>query len=62
MDHSEQMRQNQLAESLLPAGPKFCKITQNRPKKESDWPGKFAAVRPPFFDKSSRKQAKKNIL
>jgi hypothetical protein len=27
--------------SLLPAGRKFCKITQSRPKKESDWPAKF---------------------
>jgi hypothetical protein len=26
----------------LPAGQKFSKITQNRPKKESDWPGKLA--------------------
>jgi hypothetical protein len=43
--------------TLLPAGRKFCKITQNRPKKEDGWPGKFAAVRPPFFDKSGRKPA-----
>jgi hypothetical protein len=48
--------------SLLPAGRKFCKITQNRPKKEIDWPGKKAAVRPPILDKSGRKPAEKNIL
>jgi hypothetical protein len=45
--------------SLLPAGRKFCKITQNRPKKESNWQGKLAAVRPPFLDKSGRKAAEK---
>jgi hypothetical protein len=39
----------------LPASRKFCKITQNRPKKESDGPGKLTAVRPPFLDKSGRK-------
>jgi hypothetical protein len=33
--------------SLLPAGRKFCKITQNLQK--NDWPEKLAAVRALFF-------------
>jgi hypothetical protein len=47
---------------LLPAGRKFCKITQNRPKKEIGWPGKMAAVRPPILDKSGRKPAEKKYF
>jgi hypothetical protein len=46
----------------LPAGRKFSKVTQNRPKKERDWQGKWAAEQPPFFDKSGRKPAEKYIL
>jgi hypothetical protein len=41
---------------LLPAGRKFCKITENRPKKANKWPGKLAAVRPPILDESGRKK------
>jgi hypothetical protein len=44
--------------TLLPAGRKFCKITQNRPKKDSDWQGTLAAVRRRFWTKA----AEKNIL
>jgi hypothetical protein len=47
-----------LLSPLLPAGRKFSKITQKRPKKESDRPEKLAAVRPPFFDETGVK----NIL
>jgi hypothetical protein len=46
----------------LPAGRKFCKTTQNRPKKERDWPGKLALVRPPFYDKRGRKPAEKKYF
>jgi hypothetical protein len=48
--------------ALLPAGRKFCKITQIRPKKENEWPGKLAAVRPPILDKSGRKPAEKTCF
>jgi hypothetical protein len=48
-----------LPNPLLSAGRKFCKITQNRPKKEIGWPGKMATVRPPILDKSYRKLAEK---
>jgi hypothetical protein len=46
----------------MPAGRKFCKITQTRPKKERYWPGKLAVVQPPFFDKSGRKPAEKKYF
>jgi len=45
--------------SLLPAGRKFCKITQNRPQKKAGGREKLAAVRPPIFAKSGRKAAEK---
>jgi hypothetical protein len=35
---------------LLPAGQKFCKITQNQLNKENDWVGKLAAIWLPFFE------------
>jgi hypothetical protein len=41
------------------------KIRQNYSKpaeKESDWPGKLTAVRPPILNKSGRKAAEKNSL
>jgi hypothetical protein len=46
---------------LVAASQKFCKITQNRPKKESDWPRNLRLYGP-FFDKSGRKPAEQNIL
>jgi hypothetical protein len=46
--------------TLLPAGRKFCKITQNRPKKENEWPGKLAAVQPPpILNKNGQKSGEK---
>jgi len=43
----------------LPAGLKFCKITQNRPRKKVGDREKSAAVRPPIFAKKGRKAAEK---
>jgi hypothetical protein len=45
--------------TLLPAGRKFCKITQNRPNKKMIGRENLAAVRPPILDKSGRKAAEK---
>jgi hypothetical protein len=42
--------------SLLPAGRKFCKITQNRPNKKLNARENLAAVRPPILDKNGRKK------
>jgi len=45
----------------LPAGQKFCKITQNRsPKKVGDRE-KLASVQPPIFAKSGRKAVAKLV-
>jgi hypothetical protein len=52
---------NRGKQPLLPAGRKFCKITQNRPLKKVLGRENLTAVRPPFLDKSGRKPAEKNI-
>jgi hypothetical protein len=48
--------------SLLPAGRKFCKITQNRPNKRMICRENLAAVRPPIFLQKRPKTGRKNIV
>jgi hypothetical protein len=48
--------------TLLPAGRKFCKITQNRSQKKIVGREKLAAVRLPFLAKSGRKTGRKKYL
>jgi hypothetical protein len=43
--------------ALLPAGRKFCKLTQNWPNKKMIGRENWAAVRPQILDKSGRKPA-----
>jgi hypothetical protein len=44
--------------ALLPAGQKFCKITQNRPK-EVGWPGKMTATN---FGQNRQKTGRKKVF